>query len=816
MQHPITAETLLWGLRDHDQGNWLAQELALAALAQTGGAELPAELGEVTAIFAAGALLEGGQDPLRAAAFCQSPAGPLLTDLARSVDQHLTELGMPEEQRRVGLFRAGQLRQRQVGQLRDRWLRDPENPQGGLACGSYLRPEALFDQKTQNVVCLGRCHANPTGLEEVQVGKLKVVSLDQFLLERNQLLLGFGKPNVFTLIPPASCAPQQAYQKLDAFMFYRKETRVAWASVAQSGVFLRLRKFPSGALDRLRAAMRAQQGKRSFSCAQANAAALTAAGFTSAGQGLAHLLRPHALFMQIVKEGLEYRGESVVLDILNTTPVTVEEHFQAALDKERRSPISYLEKLCDAGQKSALELESLQVARALKAVETPLTPVMAGAPLRIRNSRPSDLGLGLRELWGQHILWEALPDPDRIDINQYLPAVLLDKFTLAEQHGRKLSRVDRIKSVVFSRPMVASIRSSMARYFDDMGPYQPGQIRAMVPASPLGDPPILFNLVICGPQVQSRISITRIEVEKKAPDWILSKHVLISAYDPDVRFAGEIWAERFIGPDQNEHLRFHLNNNSGTYHPSAAQLSGAVDYLRALFPGVDLVAHPMGAQAPPPVSDFQRTYQVSPEQFEVLKHKLNGHKLELLGERFTIRAVGEVDLESEYLDTPEGQLARTGSILRARTRYRKGGKVQEIELEAKTPGQGGSVRVKGATFDSAEGWQSHREEILRGSEDAAVCLARRLVGEQVELVPSSWKRTHRLLFGVARKKPLGLGWLHPCFVLSLDTSSSPDSPRWHVLEPQIFTKLPWMKKVTPQRLEQFHELCRQLEKLFQL
>ena len=101
-------------------------------------------------------------------------------------------------------------------------------------------------------------------------------------------------------------------------------------------------------------------------------------------------------FMQIVKEGLEYRGESVVVDILNTTPVTVEEHFQAVLEKERRSPISYLEKLWDAGHKSALELESLQVARALKAVETPLPPVMAGAPLRIRNSRPSDLGLGLR------------------------------------------------------------------------------------------------------------------------------------------------------------------------------------------------------------------------------------------------------------------------------------------------------------------------------------------------------------------------------------------------------------------------------------
>lgn len=809
----VTAEQLLWGLRDRDQGWALAELLALEVVSEAATHEAS---GDPATLFASGALTEAQEDPQRAAQIYQTAAGPLLKELAVGVDWHLAQLGLKEQRLAGAVFRAGQLRQRKVTQLRQQWLRDPENPQSGIACGSYLRPEALFSHRTQTVVCLARDHANPTGLEEVQVGKLKVVSLDQFFLDRSQVVLGFGNPNVFTLIPPEASAPQNVYQKLDAFMFYRKKTRVTWASVAQSGVYIRLRKLPPEAIERLRAAMQQQQGKRAFSCAQANATALTLAGFTSGGEPLSHLLRPQALFTQIIEKGLEFRGEPLVWDILNTTPVTIEDHFQRVLEKERRSPLSFLEKVCNAGQKTAAEVESLQLARALKKVETPLIPVLAGSPVRIRNSRPSELGMGLRQLWGQHILWEALPDPDKIDINRYLPEVLLDKFSLAELQGRKLSRVDRLKSMVFSKPMVASIRSSMAGFFDEMGAYQPGQIKAMIPAAPMGDPPVVFNLVICGPKQQSRISITRIEVEKKAPDWVLSKHVLISAYDPDVRFAGEVWAERFIAPDQSEQLRFHLNNNSGTYHPSVEQLDGAVAYLQELFPGVELQAHPMGAPAPATARDYQKTYQVPASQFESLKRALNGQQLNLLGETFTIRAIHEIELESEYLDTPDRQLERAGAILRARTRYHKPGQIKEIELEAKIPGENGTARTKGASFDCAQAWAAHRQEILQGHDDPAVQLARTIAGPQAQFEPLSWKRTKRLLLGVAAKKPLGLGWLQPSFILSLDTSSSPQSPMWHVLEPQIFTKLPWLKTITPRRLEQFEELCRQLARLHQL
>lgn len=809
MKHPITAETLLWGLRDHAQGNHLAQQLALEVLPLLPG-QLLGEGAAPDRLFATGALAR--QEPeldwdslqSRAEGVCGGAAAPLLADLANSVDNHLADLGVSDQQRSYALFVAGGLRQVQVDELRRAWLRNPEHPQYGLACGSYLRPEALFSQRTQTVVYLGRDHANPTGLEEVKVGKLQVVSLEQFFLDKDQVVIGFGKPNVFTLVPA-----DNGYQKLDAFMFYRKKARMVWSSVVQSGIFIRPRKLPEGCLDALWRGLRAQRGKRSFTCAQANATALTEAGFTSGGAGLEDLVRPQALFMRIVREGLEFRGEPVVFDILNTTPVTAEEHFEAVLAKERRSPISYFEKLFDAGQKSAAEVEALKAARALKAVSAPTTPILAGAPLRVRNSRPSDLGMVFRQIWGHHVLWEALPDPEEINIDNYLPEVLLDKFTLAKEQGHKLKSVDKVKSVMFSREMIESIRRSMTAHFDDMGAYQPGQIKAMVPAAAMGEAPIVFNLVICGPKQLGRISITRIEGESKAPDWVLSKHVLISAYDPDVRYAGEIWAERYVAPDGTEQLRFHLNNNSGTYHPTPKQLEGSASYLRALFPGVELQTH---AVTPPPAGkqDVQKSYQVPNERFDSIKEELDGMKLKLGDEEYSVRALPTIELYSEYFDTADGHLAQAGAQLRARTRVGESGRVKEIELEAKLEGR----RVKGASFDSAEAWEAAREAILGGSDDPAVELVRSLTDAPLQC--TTWKRTRRSLFGVARRKALGLGWLTPAFILSLDTSRSPDNERWHELQPQIFTKLPWTKNIDLERINKFEELCIQLESRLEL
>ena len=855
IQRKVTAETLLWGIRDRPAGAKLADDLSTQVSDQFSRGQVPvtATVQQLsarfeakglnhhqsnTALLVAGAMLSGpsaaalsGLDAAKldeiaekAANAGKTQAGQLLDELSHKVDRSLIQQGVSAAHLADGMFLAGSLRQQQVQTEMTAWSNDSQNPQAGLACGSFLRPEALFKAKTQTVVCTARSYANPTGLEETKVGKLQVVNMDQFMRGKNEVLIGFGKPNVFTLIPPAEGAEKQSYNKLDAFMFYRKKTRVTTASVAQSGVFLRPRNLPAGAVEIMRTAMQAQEGKRGISCAKTNATMLTESGFTSGGKKLSGEFRPQALFMHIIENGLEYKGQKVQFDILNTTPGSIEDHFKAVLKKERSSPIRAIEKIFKKDEKSDSETAALKEAKQLKAVDNPEVPVLGGAPIRIRNSRPAESMAGLRNYWGQHILWEALPDKNRVDVNSFLPDKLDDKFSIAKATGKKLSTVDKLKSAAFSRPMISKIRKRLAKHFDDMGEYQPGQIKAMIPVADPGKPPIMFNVVVCGPEVENRVSITRIDGGKKAADWVLSKHVLISGYDPDVRFAGEIWAERYTAADGSEQTRLHINNNSGTYQPNDEQVKNAAAYLRELFPGVEIVAHPMSQEPPKATTpDHQKTYAVSPQQFSQLQTNLDGKNITLTdksgkAQDFKIRHFKNIELDTEYLDTPDKKLLQSDSLLRARTRFSKDGDVKDIELEAKVPTKGGTTRVKGASYDNEHDWSAGRAEVLAGKEDGAVQLARYAAGKEAEFLPVAWKNTQRQLYLVSPQKPLGLGKLQPSFVVSLDTSSmrtqaekgEGEVPTWHVLEPQVFTKLPWTKTVTTQRLEQFDDLCAQL------
>ncbi|MEW6280007.1 MAG: hypothetical protein AB1758_15365, partial [Candidatus Eremiobacterota bacterium] len=724
----------------------------------------------------------------------------------------------------VGLFLAGALRQDQVTREIAQWATSPDNPQAGLACGSVLRPDPLFASKTQLVVHTARSPENPDGLDEVTAGKYQVISMEQLLSGPDEVLIGFGKPNTFTVIPRAN-AKKGGYEKLDAFMFLRKEARMASAQVVQSGVFIRPRNLPPGAVDALRTALGEAVGHRSISCARANAKALARAGFTSGGRSLAGEFRPSKLFMRIAEHGLEYQGKPVKFDILNTTGGGIEEHFWEVADKERSSPLRAVRKACGLEPNATDDSKGLREALSLKPDASVTVADPNGPPVRLRNSRPGKLASMLRRVWGAHILWEAVPDASRVDIDKFLPNTLKDKFTLAKDTGQKMSRVDKLKNFAFSRPMVALMRSSMARNWDDMGAYAPEQLSSMLAVAGPGQEPVKYNMVICGSKSENRVSITQIDVDKKLPDWVLSKHVLISGYDEDVRFAGEIWAESYRKDDGTQAIRIHINNNSGTYRPTAAETEGAARYLQALFPGVEIVAHPMGpAAAAKP--DYQATYAVSASQLESVRN-LDGQTVTLHDAQgnpqdFTVRRFRQVELDTEYYDTPDRALLAGGGMLRARTRFDKLGAdgVKDIEVEAKLAAPGGTARVKGSEFDAPTAWETQKPGILGpDSNDAAVQFARTVVGEQAVLQPTAWKNTQRELFLVTPDTLLGR--VKPGFILSLDTISVRGTPEgrpgpggapdaYHAFEPQIFTKLPWTKKVTPERVAQFHELREQL------
>lgn len=146
----------------------------------------------------------------------------------------------------------------------------------------------------------------------------------------------------------------------------------------------------------------------------------------------------------------------------------------------------------------------------------------------------------------------------------------------------KLNRVTKLKKyVLFSKPMVYLIRSHIMAEVD----YYDGQparkvIDMLQPSeSPDVETAFKYNLVLTGTQV----FLTRLENRNgrdwQKINWILAKHVLISGYDPDVRFSGEVWRH------SNEHgvTTLYLNGDSGTYKPDDARLEPAVQYAASTF-----------------------------------------------------------------------------------------------------------------------------------------------------------------------------------------------------------------------------------------
>ncbi|CAF0837666.1 unnamed protein product [Didymodactylos carnosus] len=139
------------------------------------------------------------------------------------------------------------------------------------------------------------------------------------------------------------------------------------------------------------------------------------------------------------------------------------------------------------------------------------------------------------------------------------------------------------------------IRSQMASGWDNHGYFSAAALSSMMSVDPKKENK--YNVVITGDCLIGMHNSVGI----KFVDWLLSKHVLMSGYDDDVRFAGEIWMEH-----RNEGLVLHVSNNSGTYLPTDEQLTATGQYVAAALPGLRVELHPNPAKADSLVLDPNR------------------------------------------------------------------------------------------------------------------------------------------------------------------------------------------------------------------
>jgi CYTH domain len=148
-------------------------------------------------------------------------------------------------------------------------------------------------------------------------------------------------------------------------------------------------------------------------------------------------------------------------------------------------------------------------------------------------------------------------------------------------------------------------------------------------------------------------------------------------------------------------------------------------------------------------------------------------------------------LRSTYFDSPEEDLYRRGITLRERSTI---GAKAKAKVEAKIPSSGGLKRFSGSTAHAAI------------ADAVGSIVVERLQPVAIQM------RTRELLLCAG-------SFFAPQFVVALDVADVEFNGRHQQrfeIEAQIFTALPWTKRVSERRVDRFRQFCWQLELDFNL
>jgi len=438
------------------------------------------------------------------------------------------------------------------------------------------RPEFLFGNENVPFV------VDASTVRERVVGDLKVFHIPSVFAGREEVFIGFGVPNAYLVVPDG----KGGYQKFAGKSLRRapsviEDTR-EWA---QSGILLRFKNLPAGAVEKLRAAMEVHHGHKYWTCVNANLRVMEDAGFTAGKRKLSSIYMPKAMLAYLLQNELKYEGQTIGLEWIRTTPLTVERHAWQIMKAEAWTFCRHAErKMQPAAKKNKLvagllAFTTLKIKKRDQKVALVKREVAPALPadvayendISIRVSRTSKTGTAIRQMGGgSHAFFEGRQT--RVDSENYLTETLKPFPQANPSWSTRLK-----KAVLFSKPVVWVLRSFIADHFSsvqqdqDTITFSERDVYNML-RTDSASAANKYNVVL----TKRRIILARISVRAKLLDWILSKHVLMSGYAPDVIFAGELWkdAEGVIW----------ISANSGTYRPTIEQLEAAAAYLRAIFP----------------------------------------------------------------------------------------------------------------------------------------------------------------------------------------------------------------------------------------
>lgn len=399
------------------------------------------------------------------------------------------------------------------------------------------------------------------------------------VIAEDSIFLGFGKPNVFL-----GYSEDGLIKKFDAKSLKRQKSKVidtkGWA---QSGLIIEIKNPSKEMKRRIRASAESFVGSSHLTCVNANARVLNRAGFTSNGKDLSGYYFPMSLAKQIVRHGLQFENKSVNFDIVKTVPNYLESFGLSVIKAQWLTFYRHSIRFYKSKQKTNKFLDILNKFKhkmtdsfLKNKKQKPLEEKVVLFPedsnyrknIEVSITTPSKIGLGLRMICGPHAFYEMKHSNEEIE--RMLPNKL-------KEYEKKKSGLFTYlkKNVLFSKPVVNFIRKHLATTKEVISDSSEKDLFNMI-RTDTENIKNKYNLVI----TSESIYVIKIGIKYKIIDWILSKHVLLSGYSQDVRFAGEFWKDK-------DGIIF-FNNNSGTYAPNKDTIPYAQAILEQAFPNTKI------------------------------------------------------------------------------------------------------------------------------------------------------------------------------------------------------------------------------------
>lgn len=445
-----------------------------------------------------------------------------------------------------------------------------------------------YGGKTYPVVDVSSFHKEA---EAINYPGIKTIDAKQ-IFKPGTVFLGFGLPNVYS-----ARVTDTGVRKFDVKSLHRAESTIAESDGrVQSGILIVPKNISKESIENVAIEANKRVGKTYSTCANGNFQLLKASGFTlaSSDPGASYFF-PNSLLEAILTEGILFDGKPVDFDIVNTTPYSLKEFIGLIKNATLNTPIRHLKKatVTPEQKKTALEnaAQVVEINEKLAAENPSAKP--SDNTYIIETSEPSKLGRLARSFWGDHTIFRiTLTGEGKPDIATFLPKTLQEFPNENPDFFTKFK-----KNWLFSPTVVQFIGSNMAPTYSAPKTIDEAQITGLMEAS-TEEKPNKFNFVL----TDSHMIIGKLNAGYKWADWILSKHVLLSNYAKNVRYAGEMWktADGVI----------HINNDSGTYKPTLDDMGQALKFAQALFPNLKIVMERAEASVDAPKQEEQEASSI--------------------------------------------------------------------------------------------------------------------------------------------------------------------------------------------------------------